>query len=237
MSGPLKRSSLFIVFSFCFLLNINTHALKCTMAKGYPPFQYVKGGSASGIDPDFVKLFNQYNPDKKIEIYPMEWSDAIGEVYFGNLYDCVIGVEKTKERLEKFHFTDPIYYRFSTLFVLSDSDIELSELVSKRVAADEGSYVDQLLRKKSRLVRFNSKKESFLSLKQGHVKAAIAPLRVGKHLAKELNLKVSVLVSDKEGVPVSIAARKREVRDLIAEGLNKIPKHKLESFSKKMTKN
>ncbi|MDD0854017.1 transporter substrate-binding domain-containing protein [Halobacteriovorax sp. GB3] len=237
MSGPLKRSSLFIAFLFNFLLNVSSHAFKCTMAMGYPPFQYLKEGVPSGIDPDIVKLFNQYNPDKKIEIYPMEWSDAIGEVYFGNLYDCVIGIEKTKERLEKFHFTNAIYYRFSTLFVLSDSETELSELVSKRVAADEGSYVDHLLRKKSRLVRFNSKRESFLSLKQGHVKAAIAPLRVGKYLAKELNLKVSILLSDKEGVPVSIATRKREIRDQIAQGLKKIPKHKLESSSKKMTKN
>lgn len=226
---------LFHTFIAIFLSSSICANFRCAVAIGYPPFQYVEGSVAQGIDVEIANLFNKYNKEK-VEIVSMKWDDAISHLHFKDTINCIWGMEITTKRKQRFLFTDSIYYRKSALFVRQDSEFKGLDSLSEKIIGDDlDSSISLKLRKnvnKVRLVKVKQKEDSFTHLKNGNYFAAIAPVRVGEYLSEKLKFKTKIVEIDNVGVPVAVATVQEDILLKIKSGLAKIPKSELEKVLK-----
>lgn len=222
----------FLIFLATSSVQAQVKIITCAIAEGYPPFQYVEKGEVNGFDVETIKLFNKYNAGKiEILIKPMPWTDALAALTFTKRVDCVWGMEQSHSRKERFYFTRSLYHRYSSLFVLSGNNINSVDDLNKQIiSGDDGAPLHEefLKEKKFRIIKVNSKEEAFKKLVAKESKAAIMPKRVGEYLAKIHDVKVSILKTSQITSPVGVASNSEAIKNLIQEGLDRIPVNELD---------
>src|SRR5690606_39129541 len=126
----------FLIFTTFYALSVHAEHFHCGLATGFPPYQFIQDQKPSGIDVQFFKLLS---PVQKVTLSAMPWRDAVALLEFNKL-DCVLGMEMSQERKERFHFSPILYHRKIRIFVPVDSPIRtLEDLAGKIVANDRGS--------------------------------------------------------------------------------------------------
>ncbi|WP_105172624.1 transporter substrate-binding domain-containing protein [Pseudoalteromonas sp. T1lg24] len=208
-------------FAMVFLLTVFTYNataqtgsnIKCGMATGYPPFQFIENNQPTGFDYDVLtRVLQQVN--QELYLVADTWDEVVNHLRFAEL-DCVTGMEINPLREKYFDFTIPYYFRYTTVFVKEDSkDIEIvRDLYGKKISGDKHSLTETIWQEKHikdnfRLIQTESKEQAMLMLANGETTAAIMPRSVGLYLAKQYGVKVKIVQSNYRGTPVAIAVRK-----------------------------
>jgi len=185
--------------------------LRCGMALGYPPYQFLDArGKPAGLDIEVAGLvFARMGVECRM--VAGDWDDMVASLRLGRL-DCVCGMEINRDREHFFAFTTSYYRRKVVIFVRrDDSGLDtVEDLVGKAVAGDRHSFVEHYLKQRGllnaiRIIRTKSKEQSMRMLKDGKVLAVIAPLAVGRLLAKRQGVPVRVVDVGDPGSPVGFA--------------------------------
>lgn len=188
--------------------------LKCGMARGYPPYQYLDAqGQPAGLDAEVARLvFSRLGATGRM--LPGDWDDVVASLRLGRL-DFVCGMEINPDREHFFAFTAPYYSRKVVVFVRWDETgfKTVEDLVGKAVAGDRHSFVEHYLKERGlldaiRIIRTKTKDQSMRLLKDGTVVAVIAPLAVGRLLAHRQGVPVRVIDVGDPGSPVGFAVEK-----------------------------
>jgi ABC-type amino acid transport substrate-binding protein len=185
----------------------------CALATGFQPYQYMHAGKPAGFDVELFQII--LHKKSKVELHAMPWRDAVAQLEFG-VVDCVLGMEMSKNRLERFTFTPQIYTREVRIFVPTDSSItNIQQLKGKIVANDKGSELFRKLQRDGiadsiRLLDVSTKAESFELMRRKKVVAMIGPKRVVQELASKSKFGVRELSGIGVNVPVAIAFKKPE---------------------------
>ncbi|WP_272700059.1 transporter substrate-binding domain-containing protein [Desulfovibrio sp. Fe33] len=185
------------------------------MAREHPPYQFLDGeGEPWGLDVEVARLvFSRLG--REVAFVAGDWGDTLAGLRLGKM-DCVTGVEIYRNHGRgNFSFTSPYYNRKAVIFVhQGDPDIfEAADLVSKVVAGDRSSYVEQYLYlrgllKSIRIVKTKGIDQSMQLLAEGRVVAVIAPMAVGLLLAERHGVSVRIMDVGDPGSPVGFAVEK-----------------------------
>ena len=221
-----RLSLIFILILSSAQLNANdlSRKIKCGYALGYPPYQYVNANQQpSGTDIEMAKkVFKAAGLE--VEFIAGEWEQLLSNlIHKTGKVDALCGAEINEKRSALVDFTEPFYFRHNTLFVLHKSPIyKIQDLYGKFVAGDRDSFFEKSLNQHKssiRITRTASKEESFKSLRDQKIVAAIAPEEVGHYFANSLNIRVRTIGPKDPGSPVAFAVAKGNVA--LKERLNK----------------
>ncbi len=195
------------------VFSVQAYGLECGIAKGFPPYQFTANGVPTGVDVDFIDLFNSVGP-LKIKINQDRWLGQVEKLESTDKLDCIFGMEKSKDREEKFLFSTPIYDRYSAVFILSGTKLKgLSDLRGKDVSGDKDSEIEKLLMDRGLYSAIHlrypkSKFEAMRMLNDKKLVAAVMPLAVGLHLSQRLNVDVEVFKISKRKISTGVAVKK-----------------------------
>lgn len=228
-----------LIYSFLYSApSLAAGTMHCGLADGYPPFQFKANGPA-GIDYEILQRVAK-EIDMSLQVQQTKWDDVVALLRLGKI-DCAAGMEVNEARQKMFDFTQVIYARRNAVFILEENKklTSIDDLVQHRIAGDRQSFVERYFEKanllnKMRVVHPATKAESMELLKRKEVDAVIAPLEVGLYLARELGLKVKVLVDPDPGSPVAIAVRKgdKKLLETLNRGLESVLKRDVTAFRK-----
>lgn len=225
-----------LLFIVPFGLATASSTFTCGISLGYPPYQYVKNEVAQGIDPQIAELFNQTS-EIKVKLRPMPWKTALAKLYYTDELDCVWGMEKSNVRAERYLLSRPIYDRRSALFVLDESNVsDFNDLKNKVIIGDKSSALDEEIRKTNipgiRIRETMTKEMSYQLLKEKKVFGIVLPFAVGKYLSQRNGGHIKAALVAKQDTPVSVAVKKgnEELLKQIEDGVQKIPREKIEEI-------
>ncbi len=199
--------------------------LRCGVASGFPPYQFSLDGEPAGFDVDVARAVCA-----RLGLTPRfeqgDWDNVINLLRFGSL-DIIVGMEVNAFRGELFDFSAPYATRHDVVFVLANSTASREEdLFGGVVTGDRHSFVElhwqeRGIHRNIRVTQTGTKAEAMQSLAEGRSLAAIMPLEVGRHLAREQGLAVRVLLEPDPGSDVAIALPKDrpELRQRLNEAL------------------
>ena len=186
--------------------------LRCGVASGFPPYQFNQDGEPAGFDVDVARAVCA-----RLGLTPRfeqgDWDNVINLLRFGSL-DVIVGMEVNAFRGDLFDFSAPYSTRHDAVFVLSNSTATREEdLFGGVVTGDRHSFVElhwqeRGIHRNIRVTQTGTKAEAMQSLAEGRSLAAIMPLEVGRHLAREQGLAVRVLLEPDPGSGVAIALPK-----------------------------
>lgn len=140
-----KIISVFI-FSFIFLLSCsNKNELVVLSDHSFPPFEYIKDGIPSGIDPDIATVIAQ-KLNKKIKIFSVGFTSIIPSIErkMGDIGIAAITI--TPDRQERVAFSIP--YAKSEQFIISLKDfpvINKNELEGLKIGVKQGTSAHTLI--------------------------------------------------------------------------------------------
>lgn len=177
----MKRIKTLVVMSFAIILLIsNTQCIAeeiVIVGNEYkPPKYYLEDGKAKGILIDIMKYVDAELPSSfKYELYP--WKRA----YYYALHEKVgiIGLSKNNERLEKFDYSDVIYYDSLILVVLKGNEFSyenITDLQGKRVGVQRGSSYGEEYEQSHEILLFEedgSGEQRLLKLLKNRIDVAI----------------------------------------------------------------
>ncbi|WP_164880784.1 transporter substrate-binding domain-containing protein [Aestuariirhabdus litorea] len=184
--------------------------LRCGVATGFPPFQYVLDGQPAGLDVAVIHaLARELN--HPVEIVQRPWEEVLRLLRKGEI-ECVAGMEVTEERSRYSRFTVPYYSRQAVIFVRADNAKVIDErsLEWSMVSGDHDSEIERRIQSSTgdgshpRFFPVASKRDAMELLQRGLVEASIMPREVGFYLAAELGLKVRVVGRPGKASPVVI---------------------------------
>lgn len=193
-----------------------TEVYKCGIAIGFPPYQFSsETGRADGIDAEIIKLLAE-KMSKEIIFVQEPWDELMSKLFYTNNIDFLCGAEINEERLKNYDFTIPIYNRNAVIFVKENSSIKtMNDLYGKMITGDRHSFVESKMgrdKNKFRLIKTESKEQAFEMLKKGKVEAVIAPLEVGKYIAKQKNMNIRIMEESDPGTPVALMIKKGNIK-------------------------
>lgn len=214
--------------------------LRCGVASGFPPYQFSRDGEPAGFDVDVARAVCA-----RLGLTPSfeqgDWDNVVNLLRFGRL-DVIVGMEVNAFRDELFDFSTPYSTRHDAVFVLANSTASREEdLFGGVVTGDRHSFVElhwqeRGIHRNIRVTQTGTKAEAMQSLADGRSLAAIMPLEVGRHLARERGLAVRVLLEPDPGSDVAIALPKGrpELRQRLNEALEALRAGgELESLARK----
>ena len=214
--------------------------LRCGVASGFPPYQFSQDGEPAGFDVDVARaVCGRLGLTPRFE--QGDWDNIVNLLRFGNL-DVIVGMEVNAFRGELFDFSAPYSTRHDAVFVLANSSASREEdLFGGVVTGDRHSFVElhwqeRGIHRNIRVTQTGTKAEAMQSLADGRSLAAIMPLEVGRHLARERGLAVRVLLEPDPGSDVAIALPKDrpELRQRLNEALEALrTSGELESLARK----
>ncbi len=120
-----------VIFAIVFFMLIKTPenasfdektTLRIAGDNNHPPYEFI---DANGIYKGFnVDIMNALSIElgMDIEFVPMEWNDAV-EALEKKEVDAIQGISKTKEREERFLFTNPTAINSQVIFVREETSI------------------------------------------------------------------------------------------------------------------
>lgn len=189
--------------------------LNCGLAHGFPPYQFVSGSDQpQGFDVAVIQAIAKRN-GHRLTLHPDSWKTSYMNLKRDKGLNCIIGIEVTEAREKAFLFSQAYYKRHSAIFTLADRDdiATITDLKGLRITGDAHSSTERILHERGLLdqimvYRTTSKNQAFWMLKKGSCDAVIAPLAVGRHLAKKQNLQLKVFFNEDPGTPVAIAVTK-----------------------------
>lgn len=179
------------------------------VAKGFPPYQFEQNGAPGGFDVDVAKAVAE-ELDMDIRFHQDAWDNVVGMLRLGEI-DCAAGMEINPFRDRLFIFTTPYTTRHNAVFVLENSPINgVEDMYGQIITGDRHSFVELYWREqgifnKIRVSQTATKAQAMKQLADGHSAAAIMPLQVGRHLARENDLKVRVVLHPDPGSDVGFA--------------------------------
>ncbi len=214
--------------------------LRCGVASGFPPYQFSVNGEPAGFDVDVARAVCA-----RLGLTPRfeqgDWDNVVNLLRFGTL-DVIVGMEVNTFRGDLFDFSAPYSTRHDVVFVLANSTATREEdLFGGVVTGDRHSFVElhwqaRGIHRNIRVTQTGTKAEAMQSLAEGRSLAAIMPLEVGRHLAREKGLAVRVLLEPDPGSDVAIALPKgrTELRQRLNEILEALrASGELESLARK----
>ena len=104
----------------------------------FPPFEFVKDGKIVGYDEDIMRYIMAGLPGVKVDQMNVPWESILPGLAAKKFDIVVTAVIETQERVEKFHFTQPLADATVGLLVRAgDTSIKKPEDISGKVVGSE----------------------------------------------------------------------------------------------------
>ena len=149
--------------------DIKTNIIKFGVSGDYPPFEYYENNQLVGFDIDLAKLVSK-ELGKEAHFADMQFSMILPSINNDSIDAGISTFTVTKERQEKFDFSDSYYLESLAIVYLKDKP--MNELAHKKIACQLGSAMEVWLKenaKDSILVVVDNNNQAIESLKAGHV--------------------------------------------------------------------
>ncbi|HEU63835.1 MAG: putative histidine-binding protein [Candidatus Anoxychlamydiales bacterium] len=155
---------------------IDKNALIVGTNAEYYPFTFIEDNEFKGFDIDIAKEVGK-RLNKKIHIKDMPFETLIPEITLGNLHFAAAGLTYTDEKAKRVFFTKP-YLTDDSLVILTlgnAKNLELKDLIGKKVVVNEGYTADLFVSKFNNLniIRLNAPSDGFLALQSNHAEAFV----------------------------------------------------------------
>lgn len=136
--------SIVIVLGVCLTLFniINAQKVQVGTGNSYRPFAYIDNNNVvSGYDADVLRLIAEYDKDLDFQFNGVPWNAIFVGLDSGKFDILAFQITKTKEREEKYIFSDYSYFNdISGVIVLKGSGIkDFSELHHRKIGVSLGS--------------------------------------------------------------------------------------------------
>lgn len=144
--------------------------------KGFPPFEYIdKNGNYIGFNNDMLHALSQ-ELGIPVKFKPLPWDEAIRQLETGEV-DLIQGMRYSKERSNRYSFTQPYLTMSSDIFILKDRvDVRnLEDLIGKKVAVQKDSFSHQAIKQypQIRLVLLEEQDQALAELLNQRVDAYV----------------------------------------------------------------
>lgn len=233
MFGP--RNILIIIFMLILKLNIfSVDTITIAVDEGVKPLMYKEREEARGLYPVLIgEIFARL--DIPVIIKPLPWKRALSYADEGVM--GVGGVYKTKERMEKYDFSDELFKEVIIICTLKDKRFEyskISDLYGKKVGILRGwSYGEEFDEASSQnLIKAEevaTDEQNFMKLQSGRLDCVLVVDEVAELLLENNSQYQENIVSIKEELIVnptylvfSKASNHKEVLKLFNEKLSEL---------------
>ncbi len=200
----------------------------------HPPYEYIDdNGIFKGFNIDIINAIAN-EMDLKLEIIPMEWSDAILALD-NNEVDGIIGMSQNQERLEKYRFISPTVINEQVIFTRKDTVHinELADLQGLKMAYQKNDYNESIILGIPNITPYpkRGQDEALATLEKGEVDATMGNKLVGlyylqKNKMTELIKVVGEPISTVKYGPV-VGKDNEELLQVLEKGLEAIKRNKL----------
>lgn len=200
----------------------------------HPPYEYIDdNGIFKGFNIDIINAIAN-EMDLKLEIIPMEWSDAILALD-NNEVDGIIGMSQNQERLEKYRFISPTVINEQVIFTRKDTVHinELADLQGLKMAYQKNDYNESIILEIPNITPYpkRGQDEALAALEKGEVDATMGNKLVGlyylqKNKMTELIKVVGEPISTVKYGPV-VGKDNEELLQVLEKGLEAIKRNKL----------
>jgi signal transduction histidine kinase len=223
---------LVIIFSPFQTKAITNDVIKIAGDENYPPYEFVdKNGYYRGFNVDIMKAIS-VNLGIDIDIVPMKWQDALNALESKEI-DVIQGMTRSRDREEKFAFTEAIVKNSQAIFVRSETDniFEPASLNGSTVAIQAGDISKELMEemKQVRNIIYNNQEQAIRALLKGEVDAFIGNKITGTYIVQNMKVDDRVKIVGEPMYPVEYASAalkgNDEVLKLLNEGLENIKRN------------
>lgn len=203
--------------------------IKIAGDNNYPPFEFVnESGVYRGFNNDIIQSIS-VNEELDIEILPMAWHDAVSALENGEV-DALQGMTISKERKEKFDFTESYIEKEQVIFVLEDNNYvsEISDLYGKRVSFQESDISLDFVKDIEEIEKVPKENQqlALMALVDGEVEAFIGDRLTGMYYLQRESLygKIKIVGEPLEIRYYAIAVKKgdKETLEIFERGLKNI---------------
>ncbi|KRQ87361.1 Cyclic di-GMP phosphodiesterase Gmr [Caloramator mitchellensis] len=165
-----------------------------------PPFEYIdEVGNYVGFNVDIMKAI-ELNSETSVKFIPLRWNEALKSLEDGEV-DAIQGMTKTKERMKKYDFSDPILTNEQVMFVRSDENEikSLKDLKQKRVVIQKKGSMDEYshLLNGAFVIREDTQKEAIYLLKNGYADVFIGQKLAGLYMIQKYDLQDKIKIVGK----------------------------------------
>lgn len=206
-------------------------------SNSYRPFAYIdEQDRAAGYDVDVLRLLSKYDKRLVFHFNPQAWNALFVGLDAGKYQMLAYQINKTKEREEKYIFSDtPYFYGASVLVVRGDSHIRhINELKGKKIGVGLGDShafnLEKYLKKHSdlniKIVYYKNSPPQIADLANGRIDAIIDdPIAiVDTAKALNVNLKTTDFVLERTPVFFIFPKTQSKLKDALSQALQKAHK-------------
>lgn len=185
-----------LIFAYAEIIEVGT-------GNSYRPFAYVsEKNEAIGFDIELLKLLSSYDKSLEFNFNPLPFASLFVGLDSGKFAMLAHQITKTKEREEKYLFSDTPYFNAVLNFIVAENSTisSFEDLKGKKIGAVVGSNqalrVEEFAAKnkdyKIKLIYFKNYGAEFLALANGQIDALLNSPIVALDYAKAQGLKIKV---------------------------------------------
>ena len=214
------------------LVFISTSAFAQTYVVGtnasFPPFEYVEEGEIVGFDIDLIKAIAE-DQGFEIEIRDLSFDSLPTALVTGSIDIIASGMTITKERLERFNFTDPYYSANQSVLVQEETEKNLTVLFGDNdIGVQTGTTGDLWVRDNlietdiltGELRNYDSYVYVIRDLANGNIEAAVLDKPVAETFSKNNPVKLVTEIITGEEYGFAVANENEELLQMLNEGLD-----------------
>lgn len=215
------------IFAYAQIIEVGT-------GNSYRPFAYVsEENQAIGFDIELLKLLSTYDESLEFNFHPLPFASLFAGLDSGKFEMLAHQLTKTKEREEKYLFSDTPYFNAVLNFIVAENSTisSFEDLKGKKIGAVVGSNqalrVEEFVAKhkdyKIKLVYFKNYGAEFLALANGQIDALLNNPIVALDYAKAQGLKIKItdLNLQKTAIYFLFPKNNKALKDKVSKALQK----------------
>lgn len=235
---------------FCILACVaflRAELIEVGTGNSYRPFAYVsKNGEAVGFDIELLKLLSTYDKSLEFHFNPLPFTALFVGLDGGKFTMLAHQIAKTKEREEKYIFSDTPYFNVLLNFIVNENSkiSSFDELAGKKIGAVVGSnqalrieqWAQENKHLRVKIIYFKNYGSQLLALANKQIDALLDNPIVALDYAKAqgVNIKITDLNLQKTSVFFVFAKDNTALKDKISKALARARKSgKLKELSLK----
>lgn len=226
----MKKISLLALFGLIMYLG----AVEVGVGNAYKPFTYInEQNQVAGFDVELLQILKEYDESLNFHFNPVPFNALFASLDSKKFDFLAHQLAKTKEREEKYIFSNTPYFNVLLNIIVSpNSQIQsFEDLRGKKIGAVVGSNQAQKIEEysaknpnlKLQMVYFKNYGAQLLALANGQIDALLDNPIVASDYAKEAGVKIKItdLTLQKTSVYFVFGKKDEELRDKVSSALEK----------------
>lgn len=227
----MKKLFLGLLCGFCFL---NAEIIKVGTGNAYKPFAYVsENGEAVGFDIELLQILTKYDKSLEFRFTPLPFNALFVGLDSAKFDMLAHQIAKTKEREEKYIFSDSSYFNVHLNFIVNEKSkiTKFEDLKNAKIGAVVGSnqalrieeWAEKNKNLNTKIIYFKNYGAQLLALANSQIDALLDNPIVALDYAKAqgVNIKVSDLNLQKTEIFFVFAKKDAALKDKISKALQK----------------